>query len=166
MTPNFRTFLALLALASLCAWGVSHAQVTNTRVTPYDWQCQDGQGNRISDHQREGTAIVACLNAPNGAFVQGGRYRITRQVVTNGQAVLRWTPPTQCANNTPITNCPVTAYRIVYGRAADQLTEAVQIAPASTHTLTGLAPGTWYFAVIAVSGTPSALSNIASKAVS
>lgn len=64
-------FCALFSVAAL-------AQVSSTRTTSYDWQCQDASGARISDHQREGTAIVACVNAPNGAYVQGGRYRITK----------------------------------------------------------------------------------------
>lgn len=66
-----------VALCLLVA-ALAMSQVTSTRVSDADWQCQDESGKRISDHQRFDTAFVACLNAPNGAFVQGGRYRINK----------------------------------------------------------------------------------------
>jgi hypothetical protein len=66
-----------VALCLLIA-GLALSQVQSTRVSDADWQCQDESGKRISDHQRFDTAFVACLNAPNGAYVQGGRYRINK----------------------------------------------------------------------------------------
>lgn len=76
MTRNPVAFYGALVALCLLFVGVALAQVTSTRVSEADWQCLDESGNRISDHQRFDTAFVACLNAPNGAYVQGGRYRI------------------------------------------------------------------------------------------
>lgn len=166
-----------LAWAFLCLLvvGVSHAQVSSTRVTTYDWQCQDAAGVKISDHQREGSAIVACVNASNGAYVQGGRYRINKSAPAPtptpapalGSASLNWTPPTQNTNGTALTN--LAGYRISYGTSATALTQVVQVANPSavSYTVTGLAPGSYYFAVRAYTsgGTESALSNVASKTV-
>jgi len=78
------TLLGALMLIGACqaVQAQANAQsVTSTRVSQFDWQCQDAQGNRISDHQRFDTAFVACLNSPDGVYVQGGRYRINKPVV-------------------------------------------------------------------------------------
>lgn len=70
---------------------VASAQIlAPTRVTTYDWQCQDASGNRISDHQRSDLALIACINASNGAQVQGGRYRINRQATPVNCTVSPW----------------------------------------------------------------------------
>jgi hypothetical protein len=159
--------LFLLCLMFL-AGGVYAQQVTSTRVTQDDWQTQDADGNRLSGHQRFDTAVVACINNPACVYVQGGRYRIERATVTTGSATLRWTPPDHCTDGSPIANCPVTGYRIVYGRAADALSEAVDVpASATSHTLTELESGVWYFAVLALSERgASDLSETVSKSVS
>lgn len=148
--------------------GVALAQVQATRTTSFDWQCQDSNGARISDHQREGSAIVACLNAPNGAFVQGGRYRITRPTPpVTGSAILKWTPPTQNVDGSSLTN--LAGYRISYGTSSAALTQTIQVANpgATSYSLLSLAPGTYYFAVRAYTsnGAESALSNVLSKTV-
>jgi hypothetical protein len=146
----------------------AHAQVSSTRTTTYDFQCQDESGARISDHVRFDTAFLACLNASNGAFVQGGRYRIGRPVAStppDPSALVSWTAPTTCTDSTPLTNCPVTGYRIVYGTSPTALTQSVALGDVREHRIT-LAPGTWYFAVVATSATgDSDPSNIVSKVV-
>lgn len=163
---------ALVACLVLCAFGVSHAQVTSTRTTTYDWQCQDSAGARISDHARFDTAFVACLNAPAGTFVQGGRYKITKVVVTpqppatTGSATLSWTAPTQNTDGSSLTN--LGGYRIVYGTSATAMTQSVQLSnPALTsYIVSDLAPGTWYFAAIALTAAAqSDQSNLASKTI-
>lgn len=161
----------LLAVVLCLFAGTALAQVSSTRTTSYDWQCQDSSGVRISDHQREGAAIVACLNAPNGAYVQGGRYRITRSTPTPqptaGTALLSWTPPTLNTDGTSLTN--MAGYRISYGTSSTALTQSVQVANpgASSYTISNLAPGTYYFTVrvYTTNGTESAQSNIATKVV-
>lgn len=151
-------------LAGLIVASCAHAQVTSTRTTAYDFQCQDAAGAKISDHTRFDTAFVACLNAPNGVYVQGGRYRITKATVPDsGTANLSWTAPTQ---NTDGTSAQITGYRIVYGRAPDALSEAVQVGNVTSYTVTNLASGVWYFGIVALAGTAqSAVSNAASRAL-
>jgi hypothetical protein len=165
-------FHRLLVAAALCLLvaGVAIAQVSSTRVSDFDWQCADAAGVKISDHQRFDTAFVACLNAPNGAFVQGGRYRITRAAPTPEpvrSATLVWTQPTTNTDGTTLTN--LAGYRISYGASATALTQTIQVANpgVKTFTVSDLAPGTWFFSVRAYTsnGTESAQSNVGSKVV-
>jgi hypothetical protein len=64
---------------------------------------------------------------------------------------------------------PLSGYTIYYGTSASALTQSVVITGATTSTceITGLASGTWYFAVAAAAadGTQSALSDLGSKAI-
>jgi hypothetical protein len=63
----------------------------------------------------------------------------------------------------------LTGYRAYYGTSAATLTQSVAIGGAVTtsYEVTGLAPGTWYFAVAADTsdGTESAMSNVGSKTI-
>jgi hypothetical protein len=163
-------FHRLIVAAALCAVvaGVAMAQVNSTRVSDFDWQCADAAGVKISDHQRFDTAFVACLNAPNGAYVQGGRYRINRAPApVAGSATLSWTPPVQNVDGTLLTN--LAGHRISYGASAAALTQTIQVPSPSVKTfvVSDLAPGTWYFTVRAYTsnGTESAQSSVASKVV-
>lgn len=79
-------------------------------------------------------------------------------------ALLTWTPPIANTNGTPITN--LTGYRIVYGRSPSELVQSVDVAPGREHTLTGLAPGTWYFANRTLAGgNQSAPSQIVTRVI-
>jgi hypothetical protein len=84
---------------------------------------------------------------------------------TSGSAALSWTAPTTDTNGAPVT--PLTGYTVFYGTSESKLTQSVVVSGASTtsHTVTGLAAGTWYFAVAAnaADGTQSAMSSIGSK---
>ena len=157
----------------LFAFTAHGADITTTRQSVYDWQCQDANGVKVSDHQREGTAIVACANRAladgKTYYVQGGRYRIASTVTApppapTGSAVLSWTAPTQNTDGTPITLA--LTYRVYRGASPATLV-AITTIPERTYTVTGLASGTHYFAVAAVdsTGAESALSGIGSKAV-
>ena len=63
----------------------------------------------------------------------------------------------------------LSGYRVVYGRAYDKLDNAVVVRdPTSTSvTIERLAPGTWYFAVIATTsgGRESRRSTVVSKTI-
>lgn len=62
----------------------------------------------------------------------------------------------------------VSGYRIVYGNAADVLSNAVEVQNTAlrSYVVTNLASGTWYFAVKAVNGSAeSGASNVASKTI-
>lgn len=86
----------------------------------------------------------------------------------NTQAMLTWTPPTTFTDGTPLTN--LAGYRVNYGASASSLVQAAQIAnaAATSHTITNLTSGTWFFGIKAYTtqGAESALSNIVSKVVS
>lgn len=157
-----------LALAAVLVVGTAAAQVTSTRISAYDWQCTDAAGAKISDHQRFDTAFIACLNAPNGVYVQGGRYRITKTVTppvtppAGNSATLSWVPPTQ---NTDGSAAVIAGYTIHYGTSPDALTGAVSVT-ATSYEFTNLSVGTHYFAVRAVASYGvSDLSNMASKVI-
>lgn len=79
-------------------------------------------------------------------------------------ALLTWTPPTQNTDGTPLTN--LAGYRINWGTAADARTSVVQLAAnVTSHTISSLTAGTWYFGVKAFTtqGAESATSNIVSR---
>lgn len=82
-------------------------------------------------------------------------------------AQLLWTPPTRNTDGSSLTN--LAGYRISYGTTPEALSQTVQLAnPGVTvYTISGLAPGTYYFAVRAYTstGTESVNSNIVSKVV-
>jgi hypothetical protein len=105
----------------------------------------------------DGTASVS-LPSFSLAVLQGS---------ATGSATVTWTPPTQNTDDTPLTD--LASYRVVYGRAADALSQSATVnnAGVSSYTVDGLAQGAWYFAVIAVNadGMESVLSNVASKTI-
>jgi hypothetical protein len=84
---------------------------------------------------------------------------------TTGSASLSWAQPTEDTNGGALTT--LTGYTVYYGTTESSLTQSVTVSGASTtsYTVTGLAAGTWYFAVAADAsdGTQSAMSNIGSK---
>jgi len=84
-----------------------------------------------------------------------------------GTATLSGAAPTTNTDGTPVT--ALTGYHIYYGTTEGALTQSAVVSGASTTTfeITGLAPGTWYFAVAADSadGTESAQSAVGSKTI-
>jgi hypothetical protein len=84
-----------------------------------------------------------------------------------GSATLSWDAPTVNTDGAPLSD--LIGYHIYYGDSPGTLTQSVSVAGAATlsYEITGLAPGTWYFAVAAdaADGTQSALSNVASKTI-
>lgn len=105
-----------------------------------------------------GSAVRWCKNPMRYATVTPDPVR---------QAVLSWTPPSQNMNGSALTN--LGGYRIRYGTTATNLDQLIQVAnPGLTgYTVTNLAPGTYYFAVVAysTSGAESNLSNVTSKVI-
>lgn len=84
-----------------------------------------------------------------------------------GSATLSWTAPTENTDGTPITG--LAGYHIYYGTSEGSMSTTVTVADASeiSYVVGGLAPGTYYFAVVAYNsaGADSAQSNIASKTI-
>jgi hypothetical protein len=79
-----QAFIGAIAISMLVVYGpgaLAAAAIDPTRVTAYDWACQDAAGTVLSNHQQQHTAIAACANRAladgKAYFIQGGRYRIT-----------------------------------------------------------------------------------------
>jgi hypothetical protein len=94
-------------------------------------------------------------------------FTITVNQVSNGSANLGWTPVTTNTNGSTLTD--LAGYRVYYGTSARNMSTVVTLANPSltTYLVTNLAPGTWYFGVVAYAsdGTQSTLSNIGSKTI-
>lgn len=84
-----------------------------------------------------------------------------------GSATLSWQAPTHNTNGTPLTD--LVGYRVYASRTSPPTISVADIThPATlTHTVNGLAEGTWYFGVKARNsyGVESAMSNIATKEI-
>jgi hypothetical protein len=84
-----------------------------------------------------------------------------------GTAQLAWSAPTSNVDGSPLVN--LTGYRIVYGTDVAALDHNVLIQSGSTtsYSVTHLTPGTWYFAVQAVTGfgVESAPSNMVTSTI-
>ena len=85
-----------------------------------------------------------------------------------GNANLRWTAPTLNTNGTALSD--LSGYTISYGTSPTALTYSVTITDptATSYTISGLAAGTWYFAIAANAsdGTQSALTSVVSAPIS
>lgn len=90
-----------------------------------------------------------------------------RPPVTSASATLSWDAPTTNTNGSALTD--LSGYRIYYGPSASELNETVQITNigVQTYVIENLDPGTWYFAIRAVTseGAESALSDIVAKTI-
>jgi hypothetical protein len=82
----------------------------------------------------------------------------------SGSARVSWISPLTNTNGTPLTN--LARFRVVYGTSASALNQSATVNnPGSTsHHISSLLPGTWFFAVRAVnsSNVESAISNVSS----
>jgi len=94
-------------------------------------------------------------------------FSITVSAQQTGSATLRWTPPTQNEDGTPIVN--LSGYRVYYGTSTSNLNQVVTISSASitSAVIENLTPATWYFALKAYNSAniESSFSNIASKTI-
>jgi hypothetical protein len=87
--------------------------------------------------------------------------------ISTGAATLNWGSPTQNTDGSALTN--LSGYRVVYGRAADNLDQSISVTnPSINSTLvSNLSSGTWYFSVVAINaqGTESSRSNVVSTTI-
>jgi hypothetical protein len=94
-------------------------------------------------------------------------FAIAVNQISNGTATVNWTPPTNNADGSTLTN--LAGYRIHYGTASTSLTQTVQVTNVglTSYTLTNLTGGAWYFGVSAYTngGQESALSAVVSKKI-
>lgn len=86
---------------------------------------------------------------------------------TTGTATVSWTAPTENTNGTALTN--LAGFKVYYGTSASSLTQIAQVAnaEATNYVVSGLASGTWYFAVASYTtdGLESAPSSTSSKTI-
>ena len=84
-----------------------------------------------------------------------------------GTVTLTWVAPTENTNGTPLTD--LAGYHIRYGSNPEDLTQSIDLPSAKTtmYEITGLSPGTYYFAVSAYTavGTESADSGVGYKTI-
>jgi hypothetical protein len=120
----------------------------------------------------EGTSASITITGTNGSSSSSiGPFTIVvnapATTPTTGSATLSWIVPTENTDGTPITD--LAGYHIYYGTSAGALTTTVTIAnPTETsYVVSGLAPGTYYFAIVAYNsaGIDSPQSNTASKTI-
>jgi trimeric autotransporter adhesin len=109
------------------------------------------------------TYTLSCAGT-GGTATQSAIVAVTTSS-TGGTATVTWVPPTINTDGTPVTN--LSGYTIYYGNSQSDLTQSAVVSGAATlsYEITGLASGTWYFAVAAdaADGTQSAMSNVGSK---
>ena len=84
-----------------------------------------------------------------------------------GTATLRWNGVTRATDGGPALG--IAGYKVFYGRSADALSTVV-VLPSPTvrsYLVTGLSPGTWYFAVAAytIGGRQGVRSNVVEKTI-
>jgi hypothetical protein len=120
----------------------------------------------------EGTTGLIVITGTNGSTSASiGPFTIAVKAPTappaTGSATLSWTEPTENTDGTPITG--LAGYHIYYGTSQNAMTTTVTIANATetSYVVTGLASGTYYFAVVAynTAGVDSPQSNLASKTI-
>ena len=84
-----------------------------------------------------------------------------------GSATLTWTPPTTYTDNSPLT---LGGYKVYWGTSQGSYPNVQPIGPGLTsHVVSNLTPGTWYFTITALDNAQpqleSVFSNVASKVV-
>lgn len=147
-------------------------RLTFTVANLPSWAAFSAETGRIS-----GTPTAAQVGAyenititvsDGAASAQLGPFAIN---VTDGggnSATLSWTPPTQNADGSALSN--LAGYQVRYGRSESNLDQTVNLDNPSInrYVVENLSAGTWYFAVVAVNsrGATSEISNTASKTVS
>jgi hypothetical protein len=109
------------------------------------------------------TYTISCMGT-GGTATQSANVAVAASS-SSGTAIVSWVAPTIDTDGAPVTS--LSGYTVYYGTSQSDLTQSVVISGASTLSfeITGLASGTWYFAVAAdaADGTQSAMSSIGSK---
>jgi hypothetical protein len=123
-----------------------------------------------SDSNQGTTSNITITASEGSASASIGPFAILVNVPaasTTGSATLTWVAPTENTDGTAVTD--LAGYRIYYGTSATDLTQEIDLAgtTSTSYVVSGLAPGTYYFAVTAYStaGMESAESNQASKSI-
>jgi hypothetical protein len=135
------------------------------------WAAFDSSTGRLTgtpSSAQTGTFAGITIRVTDGtASASLPAFSITVSAPQTGTATLRWTPPTQNEDGTPIVN--LSGYRVYYGTSTSNLNQVVTIPNASitSAVIENLTPATWYFALKAYNSAnvESSFSNIASKTI-
>jgi hypothetical protein len=135
------------------------------------WASFDARSGRLSGTPATsaiGTFADIRITATDGRLTSSPvKFTIDVTGTALGSATLRWQPPTQNQDGTPLTN--LAGYVVRYGTSTSRLDSELELAnPGVTSTvIENLTPATWYFAMSAfnVDGIESSLSSIASKTI-
>jgi len=122
--------------------------------------------------------MAACAGGSNGADSTAATTPMTTPTTpapsstpvappSTGSATLSWVAPTENTDGTPLTD--LAGYTIHYGTQADAMNQSIAVPSVETtsYEISNLAPGTYYFEVVAYTsmGTESAPSDIESKTI-
>jgi hypothetical protein len=152
----------------------STAAVTFTIAQKPAWASFNASTGALSGTpamSNQGTTANITITASEGSSSASiGPFAIAVTVpVTSatGSATLTWVAPTENTDGTALTD--LAGYRIHYGTSASELTQEIDVAgtASTTYVVSGLAAGTYYFAVTAYSsvGSESAESDMANKTI-
>ncbi len=113
------------------------------------------------------TTLRVNYTMTSGAGTVGMQAAALSQGQAAGSATLTWQPPTLNSDGSPLSD--LSAFKVYWGTALGSYPQSTKVsnAAARTHTVTGLAKGTWYFVVTALNaqGVESPYSNVWSKTV-
>lgn len=112
-----------------------------------------------------GEIIVSVTDGVATVSMPGFSVEVLPEGSSLGSVTLSWTPPTERVDGSPLGNS-LAGYRILYGQTPNQydFEEEIHNPSITRHVVDDLAPGTWYFAVTAMTregleSTPSAAVN-------
>ncbi|MBS0422721.1 MAG: fibronectin type III domain-containing protein [Proteobacteria bacterium] len=167
--------LATLTLAACGGESGSGSSAAGTSSHPTTAVVQSNTG---IINRSPGTATVASTTPPktatttppsgSGTAVSGGtKTTPVKPVPTSGVATLDWMPPTSNSDGSALTN--LAGYTVYYGTSPNDLSQSVKVSNPglATYSVTGLASGTWYFAVTSYSadGVESGRTNTVSTTI-
>ena len=121
----------------------------------------------VLDEGSTGHIVITAANATSTASLTPFTIQVKPAGTGPATATLSWTAPTENTDGTPATH--LAGYHIFYGTSPSKLTNTVTVAgaAATTFEITGLAEGTYYFAVVAYNsaGLVSGQSDIADQTI-
>ena len=111
------------------------------------------------------SVLGGCHQDPTGVTTVSAGTSATNK--STGTATLSWQAPTTNTDGEALTD--LAGYRIYYGTNVSDLTASIPLTGVGlqTYVIDNLGPGTWYFAIKAVTstGVESALSDVVSKTI-
>jgi Fibronectin type III domain len=120
-----------------------------------------------ADVGKSGNITITGSNGSSSSSIGPFAIVVNASASSTGSASLSWVAPTQNTDGTPIVG--LAGYHIYYGTSAGAMTTTVTLTdPTETsYVVSGLAPGTYYFSIVAYNsaGVDSSESNTASKTI-